>query len=110
MAKITVDDEFRRLFTTPGVAATARVLGAHYARVRSAGIAAGLTVRGRGRPENTKLAERNAEIVELRGQGLSLVAIATRFDLTAERVRQILKEKADARADLLSDNPDPTSE
>ena len=48
----------------------------------------------------TVFTERNAEIVELRRQGNTLDAIAQRYSITRERVRQIVR-----RHNKISDNP-----
>jgi len=91
-SEMVKDEKFLFSLEERGIKATAERYGMSYGRVhyivRAYGLKFKVLLRGRG---NLDYSERNKEIMRLRDEkGLTLQAIGDTFELTRERVRQII--------------------
>jgi hypothetical protein len=93
-----IDSRAIRLLAAQGlnVAEIARSLGQDYGRVRWITKSLGIAVRIGRVPENV---ERNARMVPMYRQGVTLQKIGDTFGLTRERVRQLLRQQGVIGAD-----------
>jgi len=83
--------EIARHVREHGVAASAVAFDLSDSTVRRRAKKAGLRFQI-GRPRSREKAHRNAEIFRLRQEGLKLAQIGLKYDIRAERVRQILED------------------